>query len=343
MLLNALSNSRIPVFIRKPSGRALRICLACTFAVLGISAAGARLSGTYVAHDAGSAIMLQITQTDNGQITGVVSIVAMDADGKINSLQKPISGALDSGQITLSLHGGFAGLDSKSMSGTVRGDSIVLESLGDNGEVDSFIFSRASAVEFKRDVDEVRAKAESVIIDAALANTVAASKETLLKTNTWMSDAQSHVQKIAGLEGYYKQIEVKMRQLVKKERWNSNSMVRSQISMYVSQGSMVGSNLDMRVNAAWDHVLQDAADLNARYTKLTFDCSVSETELHRKGGSQSAIDSWHGACQNIAAEKDKFESELRLVAESRADLKQFQGDAQKRRQFLEHLAAELLR
>jgi hypothetical protein len=120
-----------------------------------MATAETRLSGTYVAHDARSAAMLQLTQTDNGQITGVVSIVEINSEGKIDSRQRSVNGALDNGQIMLSFS---SGLNTTALAGTVNGNSIALQHVDPQGGVDSLVFARASAAQFKTYADEMKAK-----------------------------------------------------------------------------------------------------------------------------------------------------------------------------------------
>jgi hypothetical protein len=60
-----------------------------------------RISGTYVAHGPHYAEMLQLIETDNGQISGVFSSIEVQTEGNFTSEQKPLTGAVDAGQLTL--------------------------------------------------------------------------------------------------------------------------------------------------------------------------------------------------------------------------------------------------
>jgi hypothetical protein len=52
-----------------------------------------RISGVYVGHGANFAEMLQLTQTANGQISGVFTSVELDSVGAISSSQTNVSGS----------------------------------------------------------------------------------------------------------------------------------------------------------------------------------------------------------------------------------------------------------
>jgi len=66
-----------------------------SMALAGTACNASRISGTYVAHAPTFAEMLKLTQTDNGQINGVLSSVELKQDGGIRSEQTPVSGSAD--------------------------------------------------------------------------------------------------------------------------------------------------------------------------------------------------------------------------------------------------------
>ncbi|MBV9304328.1 MAG: hypothetical protein JOY62_14580 [Acidobacteriaceae bacterium] len=285
--------------------------------------------------------MLQLTQTDNGQISGVLSIVELNAEGKIDSVQEPVGGALDNGQITLSLHSGFAGLTLNSLAGTVHGNVITLQHVNSNGAVGACEFSRGSANEFTRYADGVRAKAESILVNRRLAGIPRASEETVQQAERWIADAQLHVQRLPGVEDGYNQIENRMRDLVRRERTLSNSVSRMQISVAVSQLNVDAMSVDVQGDAVWSHVLSSGTNLNQSFAKIISGCAVSETELREHGASEAALGGWRAACRSIATEKEKFDSGFTLVTQKMAELKTFRNDAQRRRQALVDRATEL--
>lgn len=77
-----------------------------------------RISDTYVAHGPNLATMLQVTQTDNGQITGVYSFVEVSADGRLDSEHISVTGVIDGGQLTLTLHRGL--LETTNFAGNLK-------------------------------------------------------------------------------------------------------------------------------------------------------------------------------------------------------------------------------
>lgn len=119
-----------------------------------------RISDTYVAHGPNLATMLQVTQTDNGQITGVYSFVEVSADGRLDSEHISVTGVIDGGQLTLTLHRGL--LETTNFAGNLNGNAIQLQQVGSKGDVLSWVFMRGSLAEFKTYADQVKSKAEGI-------------------------------------------------------------------------------------------------------------------------------------------------------------------------------------
>src|SRR4051812_47773982 len=91
--------------------------------------AASRISGAYVAHSSKFVEMLQVTQTDNGQLTGVLSSITLKPDGTIKSEQIPITGTVDSGQLVINFRAGLlsAIFGASTLSGEVTGSAIHLQ------------------------------------------------------------------------------------------------------------------------------------------------------------------------------------------------------------------------
>lgn len=80
--------------------------IVCTLALVSMGLVdtacnASRISGTYVAHMAAFAEMLQLTQTENGHFTGVLTFVELKQDGIISSRQTSLNRTEDGGQLTL--------------------------------------------------------------------------------------------------------------------------------------------------------------------------------------------------------------------------------------------------
>ena len=114
------------------------------------------VSGTYVAHAPTFAEMLQLTQTPDGQISGVISHIDLKSDGKISSEQSPVNGTADSGQLTLKFPTVLSFIPGKSLAGTISGGVIHLQNVDSSGNVSSETFERSDPSKFKTYADELK-------------------------------------------------------------------------------------------------------------------------------------------------------------------------------------------
>jgi hypothetical protein len=104
-----------------------------------------RISGTYVAHGADFAEMLQLAQTDNGQLSGVFTSVQLKPEGNITSDQTSVTGVIDAAQLTLSVRSDLLQfLGAGSVAGIVRENTIQLQAVDSKGNVAPSIFVRGT-------------------------------------------------------------------------------------------------------------------------------------------------------------------------------------------------------
>lgn len=102
-------------------------------------ACASRISGTYVAHGKNFAELLQLTETNNGQVNGSLSMISLKDDGSVKSEQYPVSGTVDGGQFNLNAKLGdglLSLLPGATFAGTISGNTIRLQFV-DKGTVNT--------------------------------------------------------------------------------------------------------------------------------------------------------------------------------------------------------------
>lgn len=292
--------------------------------------ASSRIGGTYTSHADRFATMLQLTQSQSGQITGVVSSVELLNDGSINADETSITGGtIDGNQLTLRLSGIFG----KNVAGTVNGSSIRLRTTGSNGEVYFQDFRRGSASQFKNYADQLRAKGDAIILNAKLLDTTQKLRQAVQQTEQWLFNAELHARKISGVKDSYRKIESNMQSLVARERRTSNSVTRAEISVAVNEGGIDGTQLDLDVNQTWDLEIGNSGEsINKAFAGYQQNCDIQR--LQQRGANSQAIETWQSACQQVQAERSKFNPVYKQIMEQRADLRSFQTAAESRRQAL---------
>jgi hypothetical protein len=293
-----------------------------------------QVSGTYVAHSSTIAEMLQLTQTPDGQISGVFSYAELKSDGRVSSKQTPVSGTADAGQITLKFPGVLSFISGTSLAGTINRNAIHLQIVDSTGNVLSEAFERSSPSQFKTYADEMKSKGQGIVYNTQLLNLAQKYRETVANAERWIANAEQHAERISNAKASYERIESQMKLLVAKERATSNSVARSQISVAVTQGDIAGEQVDIQLQQIWDIGIGDSGTKLAKgFTGWDGNCSTSQV-LHRLGPTTSAIEAWNEACKQLVAERARFEPIYRRLSEQRGELRSFQATAQAHRKAL---------
>ncbi|MGA8272615.1 MAG: hypothetical protein WB919_13730 [Candidatus Sulfotelmatobacter sp.] len=304
---------------------ALLVSTACT---------ASQASGTYVAHASTFAEMLQLTQTSDGQISGVLSHVELKSDGNVSSEQSPVNGTADADQLTLKFPSVLSFISGKSLAGTISGNAIHLQIVDSSGNVSSETFERSSASQFKVYADEMKSRGQGIAYNAKLLNLAREYRETVANAENWIANAQAHAQRIPNAKADYDRIESQMHSLVDRERQTLDSVSRSQLSVAVTQADIAGEQVDIQVQQVWDLGIGDSgAKLEKEFTGWDGNCGTDQ-QLRKQGATDQAISAWDQACKQAMSERAKFEPIYKQMSEQRAELRSFQATAQAHRKNL---------
>lgn len=110
----------------------------------GCSAGSGRL-GSYIASDDDAALMVQITSNEDGRVSGSVSVVMADANGKTTAATRPMSGTIEGDAVNLSVENG-TGLSL--VTGAFDGENMRLTFFG-NGNSSQLNFTKSDAGKFE--------------------------------------------------------------------------------------------------------------------------------------------------------------------------------------------------
>lgn len=318
------------------------LVLGTTLVAIGCRAATSRISGSYIAKESNAVTMLQLTQTANGQITGVYDYAALDSGGEVSSNQIPITnGVLDGNQLTLTVNGGILGFFPDSLghniAGILEGNTIRLQIVGSGGDIATMVATRSSPGEFETYTDQLKVKGEGISFNAKLLKDSQELRLTTQNAEQWTSNAEVDAQKISSLEKRYQEIEDKMHSLVVREHSTTNSVERSQISVAVNQMDFSGISLDNTVNYLWDVQIENSgAGLYKSFANWRGNCGDPDDLRARydHGASAQTVETWESACKQALAERESFVPTYKQIMERRAQLKSFQATAEGHRQAL---------
>ena len=293
-----------------------------------------QVSGTYVAHAPAVAEMLQLTQTDNGQISGVLSQVELKQDGNVSSEQTAVNGTADAGRITLKFPTILSFIPGKSLAGTISGNTIHLQIADSSGNVSSEAFERSSPSQFKAYADEVKSKGQEIEYNTKLLNLAQEYRATVGNAENWIANAQAHAERIPNAQTDYEKIESQMKSLLTRERQTLDSNTRTQISLQIERGDLAGERVDMQLEQIWDVAIgRTGTKIEKEFTEWDGNCGTDQ-QLRKQGANDQAIAAWDQACKEVVAEQAKFEPIYNRMSEQRADLRSFQTKAQAQRKAL---------
>jgi len=324
--------------MQDPARKYLFIRLALVLAFAATAAGQSRMSGAYVGHGTGFAEMLQLTQTSNGQISGVFTSVELKEEGEIKAQQTTVSGSVDAGQVTLKF-GSF--IFTNTVAGTFNGNSIRLQITDSKGNVTSPVLVRGTADEFKRYTDSLKAQGKGIKLSVELLSRARQFRETVEQTEKWIADAELHERRIPRIKDSYEQIERQMQALIARERQTVDSVTRTQVSLDVGQGDLAGGQADLQVEQVWDlSILSNGQSLYQTFANWNERCGLSE-QFMRSGATMQAVQSWETACKGALAEKQRFIPIFKHISSQRAEVKAIQEAAQSRRKALVEEAQRL--
>jgi hypothetical protein len=98
--------------------------------VMAWPAAAASISGTYVGTFSDTAILIQVVQTNDGNLTGRWELTALQRSGKLETINAPFTGASDGNTVVITLKPAAPLAGSLTLSGTADGSSLHLNAGG---------------------------------------------------------------------------------------------------------------------------------------------------------------------------------------------------------------------
>lgn len=308
--------------------------LSCApFLVIDSACAASRIGGIYIAHGEQFVEMLQLTESQDGQITGVLNTMDLKSDGRINTDEASItSGTIDGNQLTLRIS--ELAIFGENIAGTVSGNTIQLQATGKDGSVLTWNFQRASLDEYKTYTDRLKSESAAIVFNSNLTKSSQEFRQTVSNAEAWISNSESHARKISAVKDYYQKIENRMRSLVAQERATASSVTRTQISVAVIQGNVAGTQADVQLDQLWDQtIVNTGQNLTNRFASYPLNCG-SLAELQGRGAILQTAEEWQNACQQMLIERVKFEPAFESILNERGELKSFQDRAKSRRQNL---------
>jgi hypothetical protein len=290
------------------------------------------VSGTFVSHGDRDAMMLQLSQSENGQILGTYSYVQLNGLNSVKSGQTKVTGAVNAGEITLSF-GGLLGV-SDTRSGTANRDTIRLQTLGEHGEVFNSTFQRSSAEEFGRLSDGLRRREKTADLTAHLDTRLREVQNIIGGVDAWIAEANLHAARIPAVEDTYRHINDRMRELINLEQRTPNPVQRGQLSVQVSQVHVSASQYDLQGEAVWSGVMDRAKAINVGLNTFIADCATPDAKLQQAGIGPNELRKWRDQCSDARNAQTRFAKVFTGMVDQSMNVKYYREQHRKERDAL---------
>lgn len=111
--------------------------------------------GSYVTSDGESVMMVKIASVSDGQVSGTISVVATDEEGKNQAGTRPLYGTIEGNALNLSIEGGNG---VAMATGTIEGENLHLTLFG-NGDSTRLTLAKSDTEEFNELANTSRVRA----------------------------------------------------------------------------------------------------------------------------------------------------------------------------------------
>jgi hypothetical protein len=236
------------------------------------SAAWSNASGTYVDRDANAVAMLQLVQTSDGHVTGQLTVVEIDASGKLVDGNASVTGVIDGQVITLQIRPIFLLATATNYSGRVDSTHIELNGPVDAGTLSRLVLKRGEIFDFQAGSEELKSRSRE-IIQARAAHERMAKAETALhkfiehidklisQMESFRKSVAANINLYSESQARYRTITAKMQAYLDRERNLAGdpkvAVARSQIAVSISQGEVAMDQAHVKFQAFNMPLLQD--------------------------------------------------------------------------------------
>jgi hypothetical protein len=226
-------------------------------------------------------------------------------------------------------------LGAGSVAGTIKGNTIQLQTADSKGNIAPSIFVRSTPDDFKAYADQLKSKGERIVLSIQLRERAQRLRQTAQRAEKWIGNAELHADRIPRVKAAYEKIEDQMRWLVAQERSEPyGSVARTQVSVMVGQRDIAGGQTDIEVNQIWGFGIEEpGTGLYRDFTDWDGDCGNAD-QLRNRGAAPQSIEAWESGCKQALAERETFMPIYKRIMEQRAQLKAFQSAAEAHRKAL---------
>jgi hypothetical protein len=290
------------------------------------------ISGTYVGKGDNIAVLIQIVQTNDGQLTGRYEQVVLKSNGKLDDMNATLTGATNGQTVVVTIKPSEFLAGSFAASGTIEGNLLHLTG-GYGGDMNlnllksdeaDFRSQIATLTNQANRINETRTRQEAVQRQAKIeAEQLANLQDLTQRMVAFISKADVQLDKFfKPIEQSYRTITQNMRAALAREKTIQGSgqaaVARSQISVDINQAAIKANQVHIQAQSAYEdfdfnsgQLHQDSQDAHQGCWAVHAGPSTPSTYPAPPGR-----ETWNMACMNFLDTDKKFEqrvTELRVA------------------------------
>lgn len=225
------------------------------------------VTGQYVLAGDDGAVMLQLVQTPDQTLTGQINSAYIDKSGKVEQVQRLVTGVTDNGAITLATKANSFLEGQAGYTGRLSGNTLTL-----TGQSGTMALKKSSAATFEKALVSIQTKSEAILEERAAAKekaNAAAQRAGYYKNvgnaADWLADANKaiayHLEHVPPATNRYAELSAKVAGMLQKARAETDSIERGQIAIDMRQETYEAN----QVKYAIDDVEREAASQSRFY------------------------------------------------------------------------------
>ena len=282
--------------------------IVCLVIMTGIAHAES-ISGTYVAKETGSVSLVQMVETQNGQLSGRFERFVILADGKTTDVNMALNGVRDGETVVVTIKPPQFLSGSIPVSGTWRNDVLHLVGSGEGFNINLDLV-KSDEAEFRTQVAVLTQQVQQLVQARYRASLVGRITALVRETAAFSTKADGSLGYFQPIEERYKSITNYMRRAFARQRsiygGVQASVARIQIYAEINQANIQAEQIHNEIESRHRDFEAKATALIRSYGALSQECQFTKAETAISSDWKDAAE----ACRTMFDKVAKFQSSV---------------------------------
>lgn len=280
----------------------------------------AGISGTYVGSSPDGAFLVEVVETNDGQLTGRYEQVLLQSSGKLADTNAALSGAANNGTVVITIKPTEFLSGSITISGTFDGRALHLAG-GGNGTTLSLNLVSADESVFRTQVANLTNVANQIHQAGLDADALAKARNFIKLMDAFSAHADAQLKQFAPTEQNLQNITDQMRLALAREQATLGdgqaSVARSQISVWISQAEVSASQIHNGIDAAYRDFDGKSAPILTKLTTAIPGCyAIVSGTMVISDSTPANVGMLKSTCVKVLDSAKSFQAKVASVRQS---------------------------